>query len=94
MSSSFFATKEYTTLVKIKERLGDKCTLKNVLLLLKYSALCYKLAKEEYGDVGWDGKAYRWDKWFYSATDESCISKISELLLKYGDDYNSMIKAL
>lgn len=91
---SFFSTKEYKTLVKIKERLGDKCTLKNVLLYLKYLVKCIDIAEKEFNNVGWDGSGYRWDKWFYAAPDESNLDEVRRLISAYGSDYDAMIRSL
>lgn len=88
---SFFEEQAYKNLVKISNRLSEKCTLKNVILYWKYNTKCIELAMEKYNDIGYTNNGYKWVKPINKAEEEYTKEDCSRLE-KYALDYDSMLK--
>jgi len=98
--SSFFKTKEYKFLNKIKDYLLILNTKKNYSIYEEHLAVCKKLASEKYNNVGWreeEGR-YNWDSvkrtdfpdTMTSLGDESGMSFYPGKTLYMSEDFTSM----
>jgi len=92
----FFDTAPYRNLVAVDRRLQERCTLKNVILLLKWSLKAMHLAKTNYQDFGWDKTLFNY-RWMAKigrdpAPEEYTHLEARYLIEKYGDNLDEMLK--